>query len=54
MDVEAAGFERAVRAAVEMRETRICAGVEAQRWARTWRWSEAMEKAVDTYRGVMR
>jgi len=52
-DEEVENFERALRAALEMEERRVCAGVEAVRWARTWRWSEATEKAVDTYREVI-
>ena len=50
---EVTNFERTIYAAVEMDGRRGSAGVEAIRWARTWRWSEATEKAVDTYREVI-
>ena len=50
---EVTNFEKSIYAAVEMDERRGSAGVEAIRWARTWRWSEATEKAVDTYREVI-
>ena len=53
MEEEVINFQRAVKAAMEMEERRVCAGVEAVRWARTWRWSEATERAVDTYREVI-
>jgi hypothetical protein len=50
---EVANFEKTIYAALEMEGRRVCAGLEAIRWARTWRWSEATEKAVDTYREVI-
>jgi glycosyltransferase involved in cell wall biosynthesis len=50
---EMINFEKVIYAAIEMEERRICAGLEAIRWARTWTWSEATEKAVDTFREVI-
>ena len=50
---ESAHFERAIAGAVDDDERRINASVDARRWAMSWRWSEAMEKCVDTYREAM-
>ena len=49
-DEEVTNFERAILQAVTNPERRKNASVEAIRWAATWRWSEATEKAVDAYR----
>ena len=47
---EAANFERTILSAVGNPDRRRNASIEALRWAMTWTWSEATEKAVDTYR----
>jgi glycosyltransferase involved in cell wall biosynthesis len=52
-DEEIANFERAILQAVASPERRMNASIEATRWAATWRWSEATEKAVDAYREVI-
>lgn len=51
---ETANFERAILSALGNPEKRRNASNEATRWAITWRWSEATEKAVDAYREVIR
>jgi glycosyltransferase involved in cell wall biosynthesis len=43
-------FQMGIMAALNDAGKRKYASVEALRWASTWRWSEATEKAVDTYR----
>jgi len=50
---ESANFERVIAGAVDDSTRRIYASAEARRWAMSWRWSEAMEKCVDTYREAM-
>jgi hypothetical protein len=51
---ESINFERAVAGAVDDPTRRLNASVDARRWAMSWRWSEAMEKCVDTYREAIR
>ena len=46
---EITNFERAIASALGNSERKMTS-VEAKRWAMSWRWSEASEKAVDTYR----
>jgi hypothetical protein len=43
-----------VAGAVDDPTRRLNASVDARRWAMSWRWSEAMEKCVDTYREAIR
>ena len=47
---ETVNFERAILSALANSERRKIAGVEATKWAMSWRWSEAIEKVVDAYR----
>jgi glycosyltransferase involved in cell wall biosynthesis len=47
---EEVAFENAISAVLANPEKRLQARVEAVQWASKWRWSEAMEKAVETYR----
>jgi len=53
-EIEVENFERAMLAALSSPGRRKNASVEATRWAMTWRWSEATEKAVDAYREAIR
>jgi glycosyltransferase involved in cell wall biosynthesis len=53
-DSEVANFERAILSFLGNPERRANASIEATRWAMTWRWSEATEKAVDAYREAIR
>jgi glycosyltransferase involved in cell wall biosynthesis len=53
-EIEVENFERAMLSALSNPERRKNAGIEATRWAMTWRWSEATEKAVDAYREAIR
>jgi len=53
-EIEVENFERAISSALSNPERRKNAGIEATRWAMTWRWSEATEKAVDAYREAIR
>lgn len=48
-ELEAANFERVISLALNSTEVRNNASGEAEKWALTWRWSEAMERAIDTY-----
>jgi glycosyltransferase involved in cell wall biosynthesis len=50
---ETVNFERTILSALANSERRKVAGIEATRWAVSWRWSEATEKAVETYREVI-
>jgi hypothetical protein len=50
---EIQSFQMGIMAALNDAGKRKYASVEALRWASTWRWSEATEKAVDTYREVI-
>ena len=52
-DGEEAAFENAISAVLANPAKRQQAGLEAVRWAASWRWFEAMEKAVQTYREAM-
>jgi len=49
-DSEVSNFERAIVTYLGNPERRENARIEATRWAMTWTWSEATEKAVDAYR----
>ena len=53
-ECEATNFERAILSALANSERRKIAGVEATRWAMSWRWSEATEQAVEEYREAIR
>lgn len=50
---ETANFGRAIESAIRGTDKRKTASLEAIRWASAWRWSEAMEKAVDVYREAL-
>lgn len=51
---EEAAFENAIAAVLANPEKRESASLEAVYWASNWRWSEAMEKAVESYREARR
>lgn len=53
-DSEVASFERVILSVLGNPERRGNASIEATPWALTWRWPEAMEKAVDAYRTAIR
>ena len=53
-ELEIHNFQVGIIAALNESGKRKQASIEALRWASTWRWSEATEKAVDTYREVIR
>jgi L-malate glycosyltransferase len=53
-ELEIVNFERAILSVLSNPERRRYASMEAIRWAKSWTWSEAMEKAVDAYREVIR
>ena len=53
-EVEVVNFERAILEALSDTERRKNASIAATKWAMTWRWSEATERAVNAYREVIR